>query len=271
MLSTNLFKAALSVLLFLLFLFSLAFSQSDSLNMRLLGTWTSPDSFDFSHRLLAMPNLFGALTVLDDHAYLAAGSLIYSIDISNLNSPTKDTVFGGGRSICTDGTYLITCCWRQFRRYDPNSNPPTFMDSVYWPDYHITGFACDAMLNEAGDSGVVTTWDWTGVIAFRYLPSWRHYSHDGTHIWTEQYYSSCISNTRPPGLFQPIIFYTSAWNYPDTSEYPPYYLLISTENCQYLGFSITHTICHSFNSPDICSIIDFLTIHVDPIPSPFLL
>ncbi len=42
MFSTNSFKAALSVLLFLLFLFSLAFSQPDSLNMRLRGTWECP-------------------------------------------------------------------------------------------------------------------------------------------------------------------------------------------------------------------------------------
>ncbi len=217
MLSTNSFKAVLSVLLFLLFLFSLAFSQSDSLNMRLLGTWTSPDSFDFSHRLLQMPNLVGALTVLDDHAYLAAATKIYSIDISNLNSPTQDTVFGGSTSICTDGTYLLVSGGNCIRRYTPNTNPPTFLDSIYWPGYHMVGFACDAMLNEAGDSGVVTTWDWTGVIAFRYLPTWRHYSH--VHIG-EQYFSSCISNTRPPGLFQPIIFYTSAWSFPDTSEYP---------------------------------------------------
>ncbi len=161
------------IICFVLFL-SLAFGVvfAESFNMSLVGTWTSPGGDDFSHSSTG----YRPLTVIGDRAFIAATDKIYAVDISDPSSPSLDTTFGSGTSLCTDGEFLIACDGYCLKRYEPDSTYPALIDSYCCPGIHIIGFSCAASQNTAGDTAVVITWSWGGVNGFRYLPEWDLYT-----------------------------------------------------------------------------------------------
>ena len=160
----------LQVCLFLLVAFTLSFPQ-DSYNMTLVGVWMSPGGEDF-----ACGTGYRPLTVIGDRAFIAAGDKIYAVDISDPAHPSLDTTFGSGTSLCTDGEYLFATDGYCFRRYNPTVTYPTLIDSYCCPGMHIVGFSCAASQNATGDTGVIVTWDWTGIFGRRYLPEWSLYT-----------------------------------------------------------------------------------------------
>ena len=163
-------RRRLQVCLFLLVAFTLSFPQ-DSYNMTLVGVWMSPGGEDFACGLGYRP-----LTVIGDRAFIAARDKIYAVDISDPSHPSLDTTFGSGTSLCTDGEYLFATDGYCFRRYNPTVTYPTLIDSYCCPGMHIVGFSCAASQNATGDTGVIVTWDWTGIFGRRYLPEWSLYT-----------------------------------------------------------------------------------------------